>query len=195
MATMRRSLRLNTHRHLRQVLFNRSIATIVQNQQTSTGTDALYNGNPQNAEGQAFNTPTGYSVRLTNCQFLLKKVGNPKGTANAKLYKNGTGVNLPSPLLATSDGLNVSTLPTSLTWVTFKFSGTNQYIMSPGTQYTIMLFVPASGSDASDYVAISYSGRLAGLGYMWQYGFNGPTAWDYITNLCSDFIVSGGTRF
>lgn len=95
--------------------------------------------------GQTIINPT--AVRLSSCKFYLKKNGSPTGNAVAELYgrSGGTPTGIP---LATSDNLDVSTLTTSPSLVTFTFSATNRILISANTNYAIILkFINGDGSN------------------------------------------------
>jgi hypothetical protein len=102
--------------------------------------------------GQSFTVSS--SIKLCSCKFLLKKTGYPTGNVYAYLFTH-SGVygssSVPTGLaLAISDPYDVSTIPNSAgTWITFTFSGANQYAMSAG-YYCIEFNNP--GGDGSNYV-------------------------------------------
>ena len=92
---------------------------------------------------------------LTRAAFWLKKVGAPTGNITAKLYAHtGTyGVSsLPGTLLATSNSVDVSTLPTSVGRVDFYFSGT--YSLAAGTPYIVTVHCP--GAAGPDHYELAY---------------------------------------
>jgi hypothetical protein len=167
-----------------------AIAVVVQNQNAPKGGLQLYTPGWYDGAGQQFTLPSGSNVVLIKCSFLLKKVGNPTGLATARLYLYNPTSQLPTTLLATSNGFDISTLTTiGVVWVTFTFSGANQYVMTPGTPYVIGVFVPSSGTDSSDYVVYSYTSVISGLGWLWFH--QAPTTWSYTSAFNMDFIVYG----
>lgn len=118
------------------------------------------------ANGQSFK-PHTYCYKLTKAEFHLAKTGDPTGTAHARLYAHtGTfGVDgYPTgPVLAVSDGFDVSTLTTSFTIRTFTFSGVQQYLMSKDVVYCIVYCNPEIGDgtiNASNHVNFGYAGTI-----------------------------------
>ena len=101
-----------------------------------------------------------YGITLHSCKFYLKKLGSYVETKSiyAKVYSHtgayGTS-SLPGSLLATSDAVTVSSLSTSLSLITFSFSGTNQITLSPNTYY-VLDFDYTTATATDDYVQISY---------------------------------------
>lgn len=83
----------------------------------------------------------GASVVLYSAKFYLTKRGSPTGNIVAKLYAHsgtfGTSSIPTGSALATSDNIDVSTIPTSIALVEFLFTGANQYVMSAGVDYVI----------------------------------------------------------
>lgn len=102
-------------------------------------------------KGQSF---TGLTGKILYCKFYLKKSGNPTGNAVAKLYAHtgtyGTSGLPDGAALATSDNLDVSTLGAAYALTTLTFTGAQQYSMSGGTYYVIVL--EYSAGDGSNYV-------------------------------------------
>jgi len=101
---------------------------------------------------------TAVSSVLASCKFYLDRAGSPTGNVVAKLYaitgSSGTTGKPTGSALATSDNVDVTTLPSgSTSLITFTFSGANQYTMVPG-DYCIA--VEYSGGDASNYVEVWY---------------------------------------
>ncbi len=93
--------------------------------------EAAIDGATQTGSGQSFQ-PTG--GQLAKIPQWLWKVGAPTGNAFVKIY-GWDGV-APTALLATSDPVDVTTLPTSLTIDTpFVFSGTNKIFLQAGQWY------------------------------------------------------------
>jgi hypothetical protein len=110
--------------------------------------------------GLSFGTPCGQSFQgkiaeLDSVTFYLKKTGSPTGNAVAKLYSHTGSFGVSSvngSLLATSDIIDVSTLTTTYQLITFKFSGTERYIMADRVFYVIGLDYNAG--DATNFVSI-----------------------------------------
>jgi hypothetical protein len=115
----------------------------------------MYNDSSYEKLSQSF---TAISSILTSCRFYLKKKGSPTGTAYAKLYAHtgayGTSSVPTGGALATADGFDVSTLTTSDSLITFNFTGDNQYVLSAGTYYCIV--IEYSGGDFNNSVYCSY---------------------------------------
>lgn len=94
----------------------------------------------QTGFSQTFLTPNaGVTYNLTSANFYLAKTGSPTGTIYAKLFVSsaawGSNGNPTGSALATSNGVDISTLPTSIGWVTFTFS--TPYTMSANTAYAL----------------------------------------------------------
>ena len=85
---------------------------------------------------------TGKAGNLINCKWYLRKRANPTGNIIAKLYSHsgtyGTS-SLPNTLLATSDIIDIATLPTSFGLIIFNFTGAEQYLLVEGTKYCIVI--------------------------------------------------------
>lgn len=111
----------------------------------------LYSGGKEGV-AQSF---TGKDAKITNCRFILQKVGSPTGNAYAKLYSHsgtyGTS-SIPGSLLATSDALTVSGITTTLLAQTLSFSGAQQYVMSNGSHYVIT--IEYTGGNGTNYIVV-----------------------------------------
>lgn len=111
----------------------------------------------KSAVGQSF-TMVSSAKQITSAKFMLYKSGSPTGNAYVKLYDHsgvyGTSSKPTGSPLATSNAFDVSTLTTgTTTWVTFTFSGAEQYVMTADAKYCIVFENPASGTiDSSNYV-------------------------------------------
>lgn len=106
--------------------------------------------------GQSF-TNTSFS-RLSKAKFYIRKIGSPTGNCKAHIYAHTgtfgtTGKPTGSPL-ATSDDVDVSTLPTSLTLTDFTFSGANRINLSASTKYCVV--IQGAGADSSNCIEIGY---------------------------------------
>ena len=92
-----------------------------------------------------------------HCDFVLRKFGTPTGTLYAQLYSHsgvyGTSSS-PSTLLATSDSVNIASVPTSWSDVSFYFSGANRVNLSASTYYVIVLYFSSIVGDVSNYIAV-----------------------------------------
>lgn len=98
-------------------------------------------------------TPT-QSGNLTKAQFYLEQVlSPPSGNITVKLYTHtgtyGTS-SKPGTLLATSDTVNITSLPTSFALIDFNFSGGQQFSLVTGTHYEISVEYSA----ADDYLDV-----------------------------------------
>lgn len=103
--------------------------------------------------GQAFRSNGG---TLDSAQFSLKRQSNPTGNISAKLYAvtgtYGTTAIPTGTALATSDVIDVSTIPTTDGLFTFNFTGANRYLMINGTTYCIVL--EYAGGDSSNFITL-----------------------------------------
>ena len=125
-----------------------------------------------NQLGQSF---TGTASDLSSCKFYLQKNdGGSTGTLRALLYAHtgifGSGGTPTGPILATSDTINVTSLSTSLGLVEFTFSGVEQYTMSSGTNYFILVELVADVNDNVNIGIDSSSPTHAGNGYFSPFG-------------------------
>lgn len=123
--------------------------------------------------GQSFNNII--SKTLNSCKFYLYRVGSPSGTICAKLYSHtGTfGTNSKGDsVLATSDSIDVTTISTNVSLVTFTFTGTNRITLGANTNYFIG--VEYNGGNSTNYVFIyidssapTHSGNCAAYSGTW----------------------------
>jgi hypothetical protein len=117
---------------------------------------------------------TGIAGNIGVSKFYLQRFGSPTGNIVSKLYtiRGGEGGNAPDILLATSDNIDVSTLSTSQTLVSFIFSGINQYTMSAAT-YAITIEYPSGNREAGNYVTVGVdsTGISSGTDALEQSGF------------------------
>jgi hypothetical protein len=95
------------------------------------------------------------SGTLTKVSFWLSKVGTLTGNMKVNLYEH-TGIygssSTPGALLATSDSIDVSTLPTSTAQIDFEFSGA--FSLVAGTHY--IATVHYVGADPTNYYTMAY---------------------------------------
>lgn len=108
-------------------------------------------------------TNTSFS-RLATAKFYIRKIGSPTGNCKAHIYAHtgtfgSTGKPTGSPL-ATSDDVDVSTLPTSLTLTTFTFSGANKINLSAATKYCVA--IQGAGADGSNAIEVGYDASSPG---------------------------------
>jgi len=108
-------------------------------------------------------------VTLDSCKFYLSK--NPyygayaTGTAYAKIYTHsgtyGSSSKPTGSALATSDGLDVSTVSamTTFTLTTFNFTGANRIILNVNTYYVLSIEYAGSGNYKTVEVAYGASGE------------------------------------
>lgn len=129
--------------------------------ETNRSADELIDTNAANNSGFG-QTFTGTGLTLGSCKFYLKKVGAPTGNATAIITAIGVGTfgttAVPSSpgaptVLATSDNLDVSTLPTTQALVTLTFSGANRITLTNGTHYCISL--EYSGGSSGNSIAMA----------------------------------------
>jgi hypothetical protein len=89
--------------------------------------------------GQSF-TPTATET-LDHIDFLMYRQ-TTTGTLYARVYSHsgvyGTS-SVPGTLLATSDGVSYSSIPSGESWVTFNFSGANRIQLESGTPYVVVV--------------------------------------------------------
>lgn len=101
--------------------------------------------------------------KLSQIQGYIHGGGTLTGTLQLDIYAAtgssgsyiGTGA-----ALASSDVVNASTLPTSTSWVSFNFSGTNQITLTSGTEY-VYVFNP-DNMNASGYVSLATTTSATG---------------------------------
>jgi len=90
--------------------------------------------------GQSF---TGDGGTLDSIKFYIKKYGSPTGNCSAKVYAHtgtfGTSSVPTGSALATSGTIDVSTISTSISLVTFTFSGAEKITLTNGTKYVAVL--------------------------------------------------------
>ncbi len=122
--------------------------------------------------GQCFRASVG--ARLTSAIFQLQRVGSPTGTLTALLYATTTGTYgsdcAPSgPPIATSSAINPSTIPLTMTLITFTFPSGQNYAMVQNQVYVITVQTSTTGTwNVNNYVHVAadsssptHSGNLA----------------------------------
>jgi hypothetical protein len=135
--------------------------------------------------GQTFINTGNYS--LTSIKFKIKKHNSPSGTCEVYLYSASS--QLPTGgILATSDGVDCSTLPAVSTNYEFIFSGANQYSMIDGNEYAFILSV--GSGNGSQYVEWQATG--SGNAYAdGQTVYWGGSSWGPYTNRDGTLYVYG----
>ena len=125
----------------------------------------------QIAGGQSF---TGNGQSLTSCKFFLSKEPGTTGKCVAKLFAHaGTfGVSgLPTgTTLATSDSIDVTTIPDNPTRVLITFAFQTPYVLTNGTNYFITAhFAGDYVYMGSDVTASSHGGNASYYNSNWAY--------------------------
>jgi len=135
----------------------------VRNTNASSNEDSNANGgstynlnNTNTGFGQSF---TGGGNVLTNVVLNLKKSNSPTGTAYVKIYAHsgtfGTSSVPTGAALATSEGLDVSTLTGSFVATKFDFLGAaNQITLTNAVKYVVT--IEYSNGDATNTVDVEY---------------------------------------
>ena len=155
----------------------------------------MYNGSSYAYFGQSFSN-TSASV-LNSCRFKLQKSASPTGYIYVNIYAH-TGTygttGLPTgSALATSDGVDASTISTTATEYTFTFSGTNKINLSASTYYCLVAFYTGGSSTNKIRIYFYSSGTInihPGIAF---YSANGSTWTKISTPAYSDcrFYVYG----
>jgi len=120
------------------------------------------------SESQSF---IGAPAKVTAVGFYLRRRGFPSGFLYAVLYSH-TGIlglnSTPNVELARSDPIDISTIPTSFSLVTFNFSEDQQVILKANVPYCIVLEGPRSGFvDNANCVQIGGDGSSPSHGGNW----------------------------
>lgn len=136
---------------------------------SNRNTDASIGESVGESVGQSF---TGSGNTLDSVVFYLVKFNSPVGTAKAKIYAHsgtfGTSSVGSGVALATSTTeLDVSTLTTSPSSVTFSFTGNDKITLENGTKYVVVVETTSSVSGGFYYLAVdssspTHNGNLAG---------------------------------
>ena len=176
------------------ILIENAYESLIDSQDTYTGVVfPIYNSSGGAIDlGQTI-TSTVPSLLLYS-YFYLQKSGNPTGFFTAKLYEmSGTfGVNgIPTgSAIATSDNVDISQIPTSLSVIEFNFNGINRIpLLGSNHHYVIVLDVSNTTSDASNllYVGENDSGGGAHPGNLVYKNF-GSGSWDGSTYFSDDLV-------
>lgn len=126
--------------------------------------------------GQSFK-PTA-TIKVGSVRFILERVGSPTGNVTAEIYAHtgtyGAGGTGTGTVLATSNAVDITTIPTVRGWFEFTFSGANQITLTADTPYVVVVSYPAgaSGTDTirvyKDDVSLTHAGNAAGFWSGWQ---------------------------
>lgn len=163
--------------------------------QTLTAHDNLDDN--QTKTGNTFTpnaTSTLYSVKVS-----IQKSGSPTGNATIKIFAitgtHGVDGKPTGSALATSDNVDVSSLPTSYTFIEFLFSGINKITLSAGTYYCAELNYADGTSSNKINVSMSSTSKPSDENKFDNFG--GPYEVDtvsfvnmYIYNTINDFTKS-----
>lgn len=146
------------------------------------------------AGGQTF---TGNGGMLGTAKWKLNQVNasaSPSLVLAAKVYAHsGTWGNSGVPTgaaLATSDGVNATTLSASYDWVTFSFSGANQVVLTNGTHYVVTLEISSGSPDPTTTINLgveSFNAHAGNHCYIWPYG---STTWVAYAPYDTPFFVN-----
>jgi len=105
------------------------------------------------ATGQAF---TADGSILDSAQFFLIKTGSPTGSAFAKIYATtgtfGTNAKPTGSALATSDAVDISTVTSSYSLISFAFTGVNAITLTNGVNYCVV--VSSNNGDGSNLLTV-----------------------------------------
>lgn len=138
------------------------------------------------AKGQSFVAIGG---TLSSSVFYVRRTGSPTGNVVSKIYSHsgtfGTSGVPTGSALATSDNVDITTIPTSNTLVAFTFSGANKISLTSGTQYVVTVEY-SSGSSlnnltvAQDSTSPTFNGNAS--------DYNG-TSWSAVSTRDLPFYV------
>lgn len=116
---------------------------------------AMYIGQPI-AVGQTFSNNLDNDARLVSAQFSLWRKGSPTGNVYAALYNLtgtfGTNAKPTGEAIAISDNVDITTIPTSASWINFPFSGDNQVVLEKNGQYGITCVFNGGDSNNKLYI-------------------------------------------
>ena len=161
---------------------------------TNQNDESLTLDNNNSIVAQAFQTSANAGY-LTRARFYMRRVGNPGGLCNAKLWAHsgtyGTSSIGTGAALATSGAAFVafSVMATYVLW-DFTFNGT--YLLSDSTYYVIG--IEYSGGTATDYLMIGADNSTPSHGGNACYY---STAWnaDSTRDLCFEVMSDGGLAY
>ncbi len=121
---------------------------------------------------------TGDGSTLGSVKIYMKKTGSPGFNPTVNIYAHsgtfGTSSVPTGAALATSDSVTEASISTSLSLITFTFSGANQITLTNGTKYCVGATVWDTGSGANCYAigkdtsSPSHSGNYATIDVFWS---------------------------
>lgn len=138
-----------------QVGLNSAIEATIDSYSESNqdGTRNFNTGSGISGVGQSF---TGDGNVLGSAQVYMRKSASPGGPIIAKIYAHsgtyGTSSVPTGAALATSEYVESASLSTTLSLVTFKFTGANQITLTSGTKY--VLAIETTAGDPTNQVTI-----------------------------------------
>ena len=129
-----------------------SSAEVLDQSQTSIGSEMGYSwyGSPNAQTAQTFKANN--TGKLLKASFGLKRTGTRSATLYLELYVAANNVPTGS-VLATSDPINWSAVPTSETLVDFNFTGAQQYQVVSGNDYAIVVRSSDESFNTSNYLS------------------------------------------
>lgn len=154
------------------------MSILIDSYSESNGTSTYSLHGTSGQRGQSF---TGNGNKITSAKFYISKNGTLTNSVVARVFAHtgtyGTSSLPTGSALAISDSITASTLSTSLTLVTFTFSGSNQIVLNNGVNYCIELYYPYDAG-TSDYIGMradTTSPTHGGNAY-----FSTTTAWSTV---------------
>jgi hypothetical protein len=138
---------------------------------------------------------TGNGYKITSTLFYLQRIGS-SSTAKfeVRIYEKPAGTNTWYPLsnvLAVSEQKVLNDIPTTMGWVSFTFTGTNQFKTVAGTTYMVTLLCTSAGLSnsysTSPRLDIRLSNTVLTRRYVDYFGGN----WETGTNFSYLFQVLG----
>lgn len=175
------------------------MAVIDSYSETNRNTDEDLMGTFQSGYGQSI---TGNGSTIGSAQFYLRKSTSPTGNAVAKIYAisgiHGTNAVPSGSALATSDNVDVSTIPTaSNTLITFTFSGVNQITLTNTTNYIITIeYTGGNGSNFIDVGVDASSPTHAGNASFFDTSWHSTSSYDicfYVNDTAGATTTSSST--
>jgi hypothetical protein len=148
------------------------VSVIVDHYHESNHANGAYilGGTGPSHVGQSF---TGDGGNLSTCKFYLVKsaFNSPTGNVYAYVYAHtgtfGTSSLPTGSALATSGAVDVSTLSTDISLVTFTFSGDDKITLTNGTKYVVTV---GYGGEVSVNVGIDFSSPTHGGNIVYYQG-------------------------
>lgn len=160
------------------------------NNDTTTGTWILYTGSNGTGAGQTF--ACNVNSTLDSCKFYIARAGSPTGNVYAEIYAMtgtyGTNGKPTGSPLATSDNVDISTIPLTATLKTFTFSGANRISLSASTYYVAV--VRYLDGNSTNYLSVlvnngAHSGNAVNYSNQWNYWTNTDTIF-YVYGIVSN---------